>query len=210
MAAGKTSARARGGTRGTRPTDRSTKTIIELVERGQRGDAGAYADLYRLHQRYVATIIADGIRDGDARNDVSQAVFEQAWVKIGTLRKPEAFRAWLAQITRRMIVDHHRRASRTVLTDFSAGDESTDVVADDWSAHEWASMRELASAVNVAVAGLSSRDVAVIELASTFGFNANEIAAALDVKPGHARVLLHRARQRLSTELGTSLRTDDQ
>lgn len=217
VAAGKTGAapRARGNERRTRNSeaavaqDRSTTNIVALVTRAQAGDAGAYADLYRIHQRYVATIVADGISDTEARNDLSQAVFEQAWVKLDMLREPSSFRAWLAQITRRMIVDHHRRSARTITTDFSAGIDGNDIADDDWSPHEWAAMRELADAVNIAVTGMSVRDVAVIDLATTFGFNANEIAAALDVKPGHARVLLHRARQRLSDELGTSVREDN-
>lgn len=171
----------------------------------QQGDGEAYAELYRTHHRYVGRIVAEGMADADARNDVSQAVFEQAWVKIDSLREPGSFRPWIAQITRRMIIDHHRKSSRSVVTDFTDTDETMEPVADDWTAHEWASMRELAAAVNLAVTGLSERDVTVLELATNFGFGAAEIAAALDVKPGHARVLLHRARQRLSAELGAKM-----
>lgn len=194
---------------GTSVMDRpSNDQIRELVERAQGGDASAYADLYRSHHRYVGRIVAEGMADADARNDVSQAVFEQAWVKLDTLRDPGAFRPWIAQITRRMIVDHHRKSSRAVVTDFTDTDEWAEPVANDWSAHDWAAMRELASAVNLAVTGLSERDVTVLDLATTFGFGAAEIAAALDINPGHARVLLHRARQRLSAELGATLSSE--
>lgn len=179
-----------------------------LVERASAGDAAAYAELYRANHRYIARIVADGLADADARNDICQAVFEQAWVKLGTLRDPAAFRPWIAQIARRMIIDHHRRSSRAVVTDFSATDESAEPRADDWSAHDWAAMRELAAAIDVAIEGLSPRDVTVLELATTFGFGAAEIAAALDVNAGHARVLLHRARQRLGAALGDSLAVD--
>ena len=176
-----------------------------LVERAAAGDAAAFTELYRANHRYVAKIVADGMADADARNDVCQAVFEQAWVKLDTLRDPDAFRPWIAQIARRMIIDHHRRSSRSIATDFSATDEAPEPAEDDWSAHDWAAMRELAQAVDVAIEGLSPRDVTVLELATTFGFGAAEIAAALDVNARHARVLLHRARQRLSAALADSL-----
>ena len=68
--------------------------------------------------------------------------------------------------------------------------------------------RELADAVDVAITGLSARDVTVLELAANFGFGASEIAAALDVTAGHARVLLHRARQRLSAGLAETMATE--
>jgi DNA-directed RNA polymerase specialized sigma24 family protein len=93
-----------------------------------------------------------------------------------------------------LIIDHFRSSSRTIQTDFE--DERTnDVASDDWTADDWASMRELAAALRVAIDGLSARDAAVIELATTFGFGAAEIGAALDIESGHARVLLHRARR---------------
>lgn len=190
-----------------RPDDTDRESTL-LVERAAAGDAGAYADLYRTHHRYIARIVADGLADADARNDVCQAVFEQAWVKLDTLRDPAAFRPWIAQIARRMIIDHHRRSSRLVATDFTSPEEAVEPVADDWSAHDWAAMRELAEAVDLAIEGLNRRDVTVLELATTFGFGAAEIAAALDVTPGHARVLLHRARQRLSSGLAALLLAD--
>ena len=76
----------------TRPLRREQATTdpTALVEQAAAGDAAAYAELYRANHRYVARIVADGMADADARNDVCQAVFEQAWVKLDTLRDPAA------------------------------------------------------------------------------------------------------------------------
>lgn len=170
-----------------------------LVEAAAGGDARAFATLYRRYQPYVAKIVTSDVRDASAWADIEQAVFERAWTKLEALRESSAFRPWLAQITRRLIVDHHRQAARTICTDFT--DEQYDMDSAEWSAHDWSTVRELADTLRIAIDGLSPRDATVIELASTFGFNASEIAAALDVDQGHARVLLHRARSRLSREL---------
>ena len=173
-----------------------------LVEQARAGDGAAYGTLYRRYRAYVWRIVIDEVGDREARLDISQAVFERALLRLDSLRDPEAFRPWIAQITRNAVVDHHRRSARSVPTDFTDDEFVSDLADDDWSAHDWAIVRELAATVNLAVAGLSDRDKTVIEMASVFGFEAREIAAGLDVTDGHARVLLHRARQRLMRALG--------
>jgi RNA polymerase sigma-70 factor (ECF subfamily) len=160
------------------------------------GDARAFEQLYRRYHPYVAKIIAESVADVEARLDLQQGTFERAWRRIGTLTDQNAFRPWVAQIARRLIIDHFRASSRSVQTDFE-DDATPELASDDWSAEDWFSMRDLADALRVAINGLSARDATVIELATTFGFDSSEIAAALDVEPGHARVLLHRARRRL-------------
>lgn len=171
-----------------------------FVEAALAGDSLAFSHLYSRYHRYIARILADDVRDVEARRDIAQTVFERVWLKLSTLRDPAAFRPWLAQITRRAIIDHHRRVEPQLVASIDET-QSHAPVADDWTAHDWAAMRELAEAVDTAINELSSRDATVIELAATFGFDAGEIGAALDVEPGHARVLLHRARHRLSREL---------
>lgn len=176
----------------------------QLVAHAQSGDAKAYGMLYERYHPYIRKILSDDVKDVEARNDLLQSVFERGWSKIGMLRDPKAFKAWIAQLARRMVIDHYRSSSRTVATDFTDPDEEFELVSDDWSAHDWVAMRELAGALQVGIDGLSSRDATVLELATTFGFTSQEIAAALDIDVSHARVLLHRARRRLSRELVAS------
>ena len=176
----------------------------DLVLQAQQGDATAYGQLYERYHPYIRKILSDDVSDVEARNDILQSVFERGWSKIGMLRDPKAFKAWIAQLARRLVIDHYRSSSRSVPTDFSNPDEEFELAADDWSAHDWAAMHELASALQIGINGLSSRDATVLELATSFGFTSQEIAAALDIDVSHARVLLHRARRRLSKELVAS------
>ena len=186
----------------TRPA--SLTSDDQLVMKAQQGDATSYGLLYERYHPYIRKILSDDVHDVEARNDLLQSVFERGWSKIGMLRDPKAFKAWIAQLARRLVIDHYRSSSRTVATDFTNPDEEYDLASDDWSAHDWAAMRELATELQIGIDGLSSRDAAVLELATSFGFTSQEIAAALDVDVSHARVLLHRARRRLSRELVAS------
>jgi RNA polymerase sigma factor (sigma-70 family) len=64
--------------------------------------------------------------------------------------------------------------------------------------------RELEDAVATAIAGLPVNQRAVIELVS-LGYPVNEVAEMLDITAGNARVLLHRARQVLATQLRSQI-----
>ena len=184
---------------------RPTASDVELVVAAQAGDSTSYGQLYERYHPYICKILGEDINDADARHDILQTVFERGWTKLSTLRDTNAFRPWIAQLARRLVIDHYRTSSRTVATDFTDSEQVTELVSDDWSAHDWAAMRELASALQIGIDGLCERDAAVLELATTFGFTSQEIAAALSIDVRHARVLLHRARRRLSKELVENL-----
>lgn len=186
----------------TRPQRR--KSDNQLVLQAQQGDATAYGQLYERYHPYIRKILSDDVSDVEARNDILQSVFERGWSKITMLRDPNAFKAWIAQLARRLVIDHYRSSSRAIPTDFTDPDEEFELASDDWSAHDWAAIRELATTLQIGIDGLSTRDATVLELATSFGFTSQEIAAALDVDVSHARVLLHRARRRLSKELVAS------
>jgi DNA-directed RNA polymerase specialized sigma24 family protein len=63
--------------------------------------------------------------------------------------------------------------------------------------------RELAGRIGEALAKLPLAQRAAIEL-TALGYGRDELAEALDVTPGNAGVILHRARLALLRELGTT------
>lgn len=123
----------------------------ELVVQAQQGDATAYGLLYERYHRYTRKVLSDDVHDVEARNDILQSVFERGWSKIGMLRYPKVFKAWIAQLARRLAIDHYRSSSRTVATDPTDPDEEFDLASDDWSAHDWAAMNELAGASQIGI-----------------------------------------------------------
>ncbi len=60
-----------------------------------------------------------------------------------------------------------------------------------------AELSELAEQVKGCVAGLSTRDATAIVMVTQLGFTPEQVAGALGLTPGAAKVLLHRARRRM-------------
>jgi len=60
-----------------------------------------------LYSRYVYAIVSQGYRlTGPDAEDAFQDVFLRVYDRLGTLRNPDAIRPWIAQLTRRVCLDH--------------------------------------------------------------------------------------------------------
>ncbi|MEL6178349.1 MAG: RNA polymerase sigma factor [Myxococcota bacterium] len=65
--------------------------------------------LYRQHRSYIGTVALRVLGDAAAAEDVVQETFISAYRAIGSLRNPEAARAWLARIAVRQAHHHLRK-----------------------------------------------------------------------------------------------------
>src|ERR1700681_1625637 len=66
----------------------------------------------RETQRVVYQIAYGILGNGADAEDVSQDVFLRAYRKLGSLRDPENFRAWVARMSRRLALNHQRAIAR--------------------------------------------------------------------------------------------------
>ena len=89
-----------------------------LVARCRSGDEEAWRELVSRFSRYVYAIIGQGfgLRAENAE-DVFQEVFARTYQHLERLREDEAIRPWIAQLTRRLCIDHLRAGSREQVTD---------------------------------------------------------------------------------------------
>lgn len=175
---------------------------VALVDAVREGDREAFARLYRMYANLVQFAVRDQIRDPDHIADAVQETFARALASIGKLRESERFRPWLLAIARHTAIDIRRDRSRLVLSEPEAN-EAVDAInvangAEDLS--EVAAIRETAGMVNGLVGGLSKRDAIALRLV-TLGFDVADVASALGVRHGAAKVVLHRARRRLRAQL---------
>jgi RNA polymerase sigma factor (sigma-70 family) len=84
-----------------------------LVARCRRGDDSAWGELVERFSRYVFAICSQGFRlSRHDAEDVFQDVFTRAYENLSKLRNDDAVRPWLAQLTRRLCIDHLREAAR--------------------------------------------------------------------------------------------------
>jgi RNA polymerase sigma factor (sigma-70 family) len=90
----------------------------ELVSRCRAGDEAAWNELVERFSRYVYAICVQGFRlpSHDAE-DVFQEVFARVYEHLDRLRSDEAFRPWIAQLTRRLCIDRLRAGSRETVSD---------------------------------------------------------------------------------------------
>jgi RNA polymerase sigma-70 factor (ECF subfamily) len=88
-------------------------TDAELVARCRRGEPEAWALLVERFSRYVYAICVQAFRlsEHDAE-DVFQDVFARVYTHLDRLRDDDAFRPWLAQLTRRTCIDRLRAGAR--------------------------------------------------------------------------------------------------
>jgi RNA polymerase sigma factor (sigma-70 family) len=99
-----------------------------LLARCRAGDDAAWAELVDRYSRYVFAIAVQAFRlpPSDAE-DVFQETFARVYERLGTLRDDDAFRPWLAQLTRRLCIDRLRTGTRDVeLNEETLAEEADD------------------------------------------------------------------------------------
>jgi RNA polymerase sigma-70 factor (ECF subfamily) len=173
-----------------------------LVRAIRDGDTAAFQTLYETHVRIVEAVIARHIHDRQLVADGVQEAFARALQRLDTLQQPDRFRSWLLSIARNVAIDLRRLGGRT----YYLSDEAAErLPARTIGPAEAAELAELSRLVAGGVAGLSPRDAIAIALTTRLGFDTEDVAAALNLRPGAARVLLHRARRRLGDALRLQL-----
>ncbi len=170
------------------------RTDAELVADVRAGRAEAFDELYRAHVGAVRAVAVSHVRDADTVADIVQDTFARALQHLDGLREPDRFRPWLLSIARHAAVDQLRAGKRVVTLD----DEKAEaLVSNDPRPDVVSELNELAQQVQGCVSGLSRRDATAVALVTQLGFTPDEVGAALGVKSGAAKVIVHRARRRM-------------
>ncbi len=158
------------------------------------GDRLAFA---RLHERFVRLVHGIVLSRVGARHvdDLVQDVFATALERIGSLRDPAAFGAWIASIARSRATDFHRRAAPRAHAELP-DDEA--LRAAGVPAHVRAEALEALSAIRALPEAY--RETLVLRLVE--GLTGPEIAARTGLTPGSVRVNLHRGMRLLRKRLG--------
>jgi RNA polymerase sigma factor (sigma-70 family) len=170
--------------------------IALLVEASRAGDQSAFGQLYKEFIGLVLKAVRDHLRDPDLVADAVQEAFARALQSLNKLRDPDRFKQWLLAIARHTAVDIRRDHSRYV---YSEPEEDTPANPADDPADVTA-LREISGLVNGVVGGLGRRDAIALRLVA-LGFEVADVAAALGVSHGAAKVVLYRARRRLRAQL---------
>lgn len=179
-----------------------------------------FDEIYREYRPRIYRYIA-GMTGEHEAEDLTQDVFMKAGKSLGSFRGDSHIATWLYRIATNAVRD--RRKSSAYRKE-SAESPDLEAIAD--TAHDrnvWTKGRskspddllirkEMSECVRSIVDALPENDRIVIRLSDMEGFSDREIAEILNIKPGAAKVRLHRARTRLREKLESACdfyRTND-
>jgi RNA polymerase sigma-70 factor (ECF subfamily) len=164
----------------------------ELIARYLAGDEGAATEMVRRHTEPLARFLAVQGAPDDELEDLVQDAFFRAFRSLDRFRGGASFRTWLLTIGGNLLKDRQRRWRRHRVLALST--EVADPGADPAGEAEagWAADRLAAALTRLA---RLQRQVFLLRAGQGLGYP--EVAAALGISEGAARVHYHHAVKRL-------------
>ena len=184
----------------TRSRD-SDPTDADLVVKARGGNAFAFEEIVRRHQRRVYAVAMRVVRRHDVADDVTQEAFLRAYQAIDRFDTGRPFGPWICRIAANLAVNHVRspRAREDELPEDLHEEASGQAPIDGLLE------REAKEVLEQAMGHLPAEQRAVFVLRTAEELSYKEIAEALDISIGTVMSRLSRAREKLRVTLGPYL-----
>ena len=169
------------------------KTDEELVREFQRGNIDAFDTMVRRHQDRICRIAAVWLHDQQHSADVAQEVFLRSFKGLGSFRFGSAPFTWLYRTTKNVCHEHNRRR-KTEPLDFEPIDDFASPESEVSQQHAAREVRQL-------VAELPDRQKEVVLLRVFEDLSVRDTAKAMRCREGTVKALLHKAMQRLKSNI---------
>jgi RNA polymerase sigma-70 factor, ECF subfamily len=189
---------APGAGSGSAPRDQDRA----LVERCQKGELGAFEELYRAHAGRLFSLTCRMVGNPADAEDLLQDVFVAAHRKLDTFRGESALGTWLYRLATNLCLDHLRsRAARTNQITGSLDDEPWLV---DQGSRRLAERTVSRMDMERALAELPDGCRAAFVLHDVEGLEHREVGEVLGIAEGTSKSQVHKARMRLRLLLNKS------
>lgn len=174
-------------------TDTNMSTIQEklLVLRAQAREEGAFQELVIQYERRILYYIHRILGDDKNQADVMQEIWMRVFLKLTTLRTPEAFRVWLYRIAHDVTVSQLRKHNRHQAAQLTDEDQSGMILASDWNELEQCENAEL---VHQAMGLLSLPHREVLTLRFLEELDISDISEVVGCSVGTVKSRLHYAK----------------
>jgi len=176
----------------------SHESDVKLVRKAQRGDRGAFAELFTRYEPRIFGYLYRMVGDRAWAEDLAQETFIRAHQRLNSLGPPYDFKSWLYRIAGNLAIDGLRRHREEVpLPDWDAGEATMPEPADRRSEadpEQAARLAEVRQAVWKALHQLPENYRQILLLRELEGLSYREIADVLGISLDNVRVTLHRAR----------------
>lgn len=192
------------------PVPDATNSDAMLVERAVAGDQGAFELLVIKYQRRIQRLIGRMVRDVDLVDDIAQETFIRAYRALHQFRGDAQFYTWLYRIAvntaKKFLLELKRdpTVSENAFKSDDDGDETS------WAGNEptasetpesLLAAKEIASAVNQALAALPEDLRQALTLREIEGLSYEEIAEMMNCPIGTVRSRIFRAREAVSAKV---------
>jgi RNA polymerase sigma-70 factor (ECF subfamily) len=182
-------------------TDIESALQIALVRAAQRGDVESFERLYRSYYQKIYVVARATLRDLHEAEDVLQQTFVTAWEKLGSLRQPSAFPAWITRIAINACYSRLRDKSIPLPVDADEdmlNQEDHDEEAMPAVYAERADLRERLARVIDSLSDLQRQAIAMHYFE---GLEIEEIAGVTGSTTNAVRVRLHAARKAIKERI---------
>jgi len=169
-----------------------------LLQRAQKGNADAFAQLYRANIQAIYRYIYHRVNDVHLAEDLTGDVFTRALKSMATYRdQGKPFVAWLYRIAHARVVDYYRMSNRRPIeSDVEA--EPIPVIA---NMDEGILRRQTAKALREAIGTLTDEQQQVVILRFIEGQSIETVADTMGKNANAIKALQHRALRTLATRL---------
>jgi RNA polymerase sigma-70 factor, ECF subfamily len=171
--------------------DDRDRALVRRYLEGERDAAGGLVDCYQKRLFNVALRMLDNVEDAE---DVTQTVFLNAFLKLGTYDPRYRFFSWIYRMTVNESLNVIKRRKRTVTLEPELQVPAPGAAADRAT--------EAQDLVGKALLRLKPDDRAVVVLRHFASFSYEEIAEALEIPVRTVKSRLYTARDRLRLVLG--------
>ena len=171
-----------------------------LVERAQRGDKNAFAQLVETYQTPVYNLAHRMLGNANDAEDAAQETFLRAYAQLARFHADQKFATWLLSIDAHYCIDRLRRRRFLWLSleDSTLGDT---LASDAPEPDDALLRRESQQEIERLLERLSPANRLVVVLHYWHAQSVEEIAKTTGTSVGAVKVRLHRARQALAQEM---------
>ncbi len=179
---------------------------VELVQSSVGGDQGAFRELMERYKGRAYAVAVGILGDPDEAIDAVQDAFIKAYYNLKDFRGGSSFYTWFYRMLVNGSIDRWRKTGRKgeVALDetrISEDDSPPEAGVYPRTPEDLAGNRQLADALNEAIAALPEYHRAVILLREVDGLSYDEIAESMGCSVGTVMSRLHYARGRLKETL---------
>ena len=175
------------------------------VERILAGDEDAFTSLVKKYEKQIHAFVWRRVKDYHVAEEITQDTFLRAYEKLGTLKDPNRFSAWLYMIATRRFLTWFEEKRIPMQSLEAMGEAEVEALfyaqymAEQTEKLTTEKQREI---VEYLLQKLPVRERTAVVLHYLSEMTCEEIGDFLDVSPNTVKSQLHRARRRLKKEEG--------